>query len=66
MPESLDDLALHLSEILAEAEHDDLDRHEVADLLERFADEVRNGYTDLPEHRGEWSTEVHAEGDDDE
>jgi flagellar biosynthesis component FlhA len=52
MVESVSELSAHFEETLFQAEQDGLDRHEVADLLERLADEVRKGYTELPEHRG--------------
>ena len=61
MVESVDGLSARFEEALQNAEYDDLDRHEVADLLERLADEVRKGYTELPEHRGPWWNEVHGD-----
>lgn len=67
MVESVSELSAHFEETLFQAEQDGLDRHEVADLLERLADEVRKGYTELPEHRGPWWHDVHGgnlEGDD--
>lgn len=47
-------------EALEQAEDNGKDREEAAQLLERFADAVRRGYTQLPEDRGEWWHEVHG------
>lgn len=66
LDQPMDDFARNLSALLAEAEQDDLDRSEVGDLLERFASEVRQGYTDLPEQRGDWWSDVHEENEGDQ
>jgi len=62
MIDDVDSVARAIEETLHEAEDHSVDRHEVADLLERFAAEVREGYTDLPENRGQWWRDVHADG----
>jgi len=61
MIDDIDSVAREVEATLNEAEDHGVDRHEVADLLERFADEVREGYTDLPENRGQWWRDVHGE-----
>lgn len=50
-----------VEECLDEAEKYGADRHEVADALEALAEQVRNGYTQIPEHRGRWWHEVHGD-----
>ena len=64
LDDSIADLAGYFEDGLREAEADNFDRHEVADLLERLASEVRKGYTELPEHWGPWWHEVHGEESD--
>ena len=49
----------HISEALEQAQAQGQDREEIAQMLERYAEAVRNGYTTLPEDRGEWWQETH-------
>ena len=53
-------MRFHISEALEQAQQNGNSREEVAALLERYADAVRNGYTTLPEDRGEWWLEMHS------
>ena len=48
----------HIIEALELAESQSMDREEAAQMLERYAEAVRNGYTQLPEDRGEWWLET--------
>lgn len=57
-------MKLHISEALECAEGEGMEREEVAEVLERYADAVRNGYTTLPEDRGEWWLETHDDRKD--
>jgi hypothetical protein len=54
-------MKFHLVEALEQAQCNGMDREEVAEMLERYADAVREGYTNLPEDRGDWWLEVHKE-----
>jgi len=58
---SLSTLEANIRDALPEVERKGADREEVAELLEAYADAVRNGHTDLPEDRGQWWQEVHGE-----
>ncbi|ELZ96566.1 hypothetical protein [Haloferax sulfurifontis] len=64
LPSGISNLAYSIEEALHEAETNGLPRHDVADLLERLAESVRQGYTEIPEHRGSWWEETHDEGGD--
>jgi hypothetical protein len=52
-------MRFHISEALEQAQDKGMDREEVAQMLERYADAARNGYTQLPEDRGEWWLQTH-------
>jgi hypothetical protein len=58
MTDDAESAAYSIEEIISEAERQGADRNEVADVLERLADEVREGHTELPEHRGQWWQDV--------
>lgn len=56
-----DRLKSNIRDVLHELESNGEDREEVAQLLERYAQTVRNGYTELPEDRGAWWHETHGQ-----
>lgn len=63
--DSLDTLSALIEEKLDAAQRNGLDRDDVADRLEEHAHAVRNGYVEIPDHRGEWWHDVHADDGDD-
>lgn len=60
MIDNIDALKSHIRQGLYDAEDEGVDREATADLLERYAECVRDGFVELPEERGEWYQEVHG------
>lgn len=64
IPMAIDDiesLKRSFSQLLDEAEDHGVDRLGVAELLDEYADTVRDGYTELEPDRGQWYREVHEQ-----
>lgn len=60
---SIESLRTQISGVLDEAEDYEVDRLETAELLEAFADAVRDGHTELEPDRGYWYQEAHGNGE---
>ena len=59
-------LRTSLEEGLSQVEHNGADRETAAQMLDLYADAVREGHVYPPSRRGNWWQDVHEDGDDDE